>query len=111
MQQWIDGNMLIELINESYKDLEEGTAKILRKLYVFLDTFDAKAQDFICQDKDNEHLTKLLERQLVMFNAKSECYSLHPLIQKFFSCNFKRSLLKITGKKIHSCAGWCDSSS
>ena len=83
LQQWAEGNLLMELIDQSYKDLEDETAKILRKLYIFLDTFDAKAQDFICQDQYNEQLTKLVERQLVMFNEKSGCYSLHPTIQKF----------------------------
>ena len=51
LQQWAEGNLLMELIDQSYKDLEDETAKILRKLYIFLDTFDAKAQDFICQDQ------------------------------------------------------------
>ncbi|MBT6854965.1 MAG: tetratricopeptide repeat protein [Nitrospina sp.] len=83
LQQWAEGNLLMELIEQSYKDLEAGTAKVFRKLYVFLDGFDAKAQDFICQDKQNEHLTILVNRQLVMFNEKSGCYRLHPMIHKF----------------------------
>ena len=83
MQQWTEGNLLLELINQSYTDLEDETAKIFRKLVVFPDSFDAKAEDFICQDKHNEQLAKLVTRQLVMFNEKSQLYSLYPTIQKF----------------------------
>lgn len=82
-QQWAEGNILVELIEQSYKDLEEATAKVFRKLSIFPDTFDATAEDFICQDKYNEHLNTLVERQLVMFNDKSECYQLYPVIHKF----------------------------
>ena len=83
LQQWSEGNLLMELIDQSYKDLADETSAVLRKISIFPDTFDAKAQDFICQDTNNEHLTALVERQLVMFNEKRESYRLCPTIQNF----------------------------
>lgn len=83
LQQWVEGNLLMELIDQSYKELDAGASKVLRRLYIFPDTFDAKAEDFICQDKDNEHLSKLVDRQLVMFNESRGSYQLRPVMQNF----------------------------
>lgn len=83
LQQWAEGNLLLELIDQSYKDLEDGASKVFRKLIIFPDIFDRKAEEFICQDKDNEHLNKLVARQLVMFNESRGTYRLRPMIQKF----------------------------
>ena len=94
MQQWAEGSLLMSLIDCSYQDMDEETAKVFRRMMVFPNTFDNEAQGFICQDKNNEHLTALVNRQLVMLNEDSECYQLHPVIQGFLRgklTDFERS--------------------
>ncbi len=89
MKQWDEGSVLNKLIALSFADLEKNTSKVFTKLAIFNDSFDAKAQDFICQDENNKHLTKLVNRQLVIFNEKTQRYQLHQKIKNFLKDHLK----------------------
>jgi tetratricopeptide (TPR) repeat protein len=75
--------------NLSYKTLDSQTASVFRKLAVFPGSFDAVAEEFICEDHGHDHLASLLRRSLVLYDAQTRRYELHSLVRLF-----ARGLLK-----------------
>lgn len=67
----------------SYRRLPEETALVLRKLSVFPEKFDAKAEEVICRDPEHTHLSDLTKLSLVSFDAKDGRYSIHALMCLF----------------------------
>ncbi|HVF42933.1 MAG TPA: tetratricopeptide repeat protein [Pyrinomonadaceae bacterium] len=67
----------------SYARLTEDAARVFRQLAAFPATFDARAEETICEDPDHKHLTDLLRRNLVRYNKDTQRYSLHDLARLF----------------------------
>ncbi|HZN07855.1 MAG TPA: P-loop NTPase fold protein [Pyrinomonadaceae bacterium] len=67
----------------SYSRLPEETKTVLRKLSVFPGTFDAKAEEIICEDPQHGRLSELTKLSLVSFDAKESRYSVHALMRLF----------------------------
>ena len=67
----------------SYRMLPEKTAQVLRKLYVFPESFTANAVSFICEDPKSLSLTGLEKFGLVQHNVNTNRFSLHPQVRKF----------------------------
>jgi tetratricopeptide (TPR) repeat protein/DNA-binding winged helix-turn-helix (wHTH) protein len=65
----------------SYARLREGAARVFRRLAVFPTAFDANAEEVICEDDNHAHLTDLVQRSLVIYDAASKRYRLHDLVR------------------------------
>lgn len=70
-------------IGLSYQRLTPDTARVFRQLAVFPATFDAAAEEAVCQDENHKHLSELLRRNLVIYNADTRRYRLHDLARLF----------------------------
>jgi tetratricopeptide (TPR) repeat protein len=67
----------------SYARLALDAALVFRRLAVFPATFDARAEETICEDPGHKHLSELLRRNLVRYNEETQRYSLHDLARLF----------------------------
>ncbi|HJR08340.1 MAG TPA: tetratricopeptide repeat protein [Pyrinomonadaceae bacterium] len=67
----------------SYARLPTETARVFRQLAVFPASFDATAEEKICQDTGHAHLSDLLRRNLVLYNSETARYRLHDLARLF----------------------------
>jgi tetratricopeptide (TPR) repeat protein len=67
----------------SYARLTPDAARVFRQLAVFPAFFDARAEETVCEDLDHKHLSELLRRNLVRYNADTQRYSLHDLARLF----------------------------
>jgi tetratricopeptide (TPR) repeat protein len=67
----------------SYARLTPDAARVFRQLSVFPAFFDARAEETVCEDPDHKHLSELLRRNLVRYNADTQRYSLHDLARLF----------------------------
>jgi len=67
----------------SYQRLPDDAAAVFRKLAVFPGTFDAEAEEAVCEDAEHRRLSELVRRSLVQWDAKSERYRLHDLVRLF----------------------------
>jgi tetratricopeptide (TPR) repeat protein len=67
----------------SYARLQPDTARVFRQLAVFPASFDAEAEEVICQDTGHAHLSDLLRRNLVLYNTETARYRLHDLARLF----------------------------
>ena len=67
----------------SYTRLTPDDARVFRRLAVFLASFDARAEETVCEDPGHKHLSELLRRNLVRYNAETQRYSLHDLARLF----------------------------
>jgi tetratricopeptide (TPR) repeat protein len=67
----------------SYTRLTPDDARVFRQLAVFPASFDARAEETICEDPGHKHLSELLRRNLVRYNADTQRYSLHDLARVF----------------------------
>ena len=67
----------------SYARLQPETARVFRQLAVFPTSFDAPAEEEICQDTGHAHLSNLLRRNLVLYNTETARYRLHDLARLF----------------------------
>jgi tetratricopeptide (TPR) repeat protein len=70
-------------IGLSYQRLPPDAARVFRLLAVFPATFDAAAEEAVCEDAGHKHLSELLRRSLVLFNADARRYRLHDLARLF----------------------------
>lgn len=70
----------------SYRSLPENAAAVLRKLVLFPDTFDDKAEAFLCEDPDSEYLVTLLTT-LGMVTTSNDAgrFSLHDRVRRFLT--------------------------
>jgi len=67
----------------SYARLSTDAARVFRRLAVFPATFDAAAEEAVCEDPEHKHLSDLLRRNLVRYNSETRRYSLHDLARLF----------------------------
>jgi tetratricopeptide (TPR) repeat protein len=67
----------------SYARLPPETALVFRQLAVFPASFDATAEEAICQDTGHAQLSALLRRNLVLYNSETSRYRLHDLVRLF----------------------------
>lgn len=70
-------------IGLSYQRLSPDAARVFSQLAVFPATFDAAAEEAVCEDENHKHLSELLRRNLVLFNADTRRYRLHDLARLF----------------------------
>ncbi|MBL8171651.1 MAG: tetratricopeptide repeat protein, partial [Acidobacteria bacterium] len=69
--------------NLSYARLNEEAARVFRGLCVFPGSFDARAEEAICEDTGHKHLSELVKRSLVLFEPTEQRYRLHDLVRVF----------------------------
>jgi tetratricopeptide (TPR) repeat protein len=67
----------------SYARLTPDEARVFRQLAVFPASFDARAEETVCEDPGHKHLSELLRRNLVRYNEETQRYSLHDLARLF----------------------------
>jgi tetratricopeptide (TPR) repeat protein/DNA-binding winged helix-turn-helix (wHTH) protein len=65
----------------SYARLSEKAALVFRRLAVFPATFNAHAEEVICEDENHTHLTALVRHSLVIYDGASKRYHLHDLVR------------------------------
>lgn len=70
-------------LNLSYAKLDAQVARVFRALSVFSGSFDAIAEEAICQDPDNTLLRNLRRYSLVEFDDGTQRYRLHDLVRVF----------------------------
>jgi len=86
-------------IQISFSSLRKATAFVLPKLTLFPESFDAKAEEFVCQDPNNEHLNILVRRALVLHDKKTKRHFLHPLVRAFAEKNLTDASKASTAKR------------
>jgi tetratricopeptide (TPR) repeat protein len=67
----------------SYARLQPEAARVFRRLAVFPATFDAAAEEGICEDTGNTYLRELRRRSLILYNTETTRYRLHDLVRLF----------------------------
>jgi len=67
----------------SYQRLPDDAAAVFRKLAVFPGSFDAAAEEVVCEDGEHRRLSELVKRSLVQWDEKSKRYRLHDLARLF----------------------------
>ena len=69
--------------NLSYARLEPETARVFRRLAVFHGSFDAAAEEPVCEDAGHKRLSELVRRSLALYEDKTGRYRLHDLARLF----------------------------
>jgi tetratricopeptide (TPR) repeat protein len=69
--------------NISYERLDAGARSVFRRLGVFPGTFDRRAEEAVCLDREGERLSDLVRLSLVTFNGRAERYHLHDLVRHY----------------------------
>ena len=69
--------------NLSYERLSRYAQGVFTKLSIFYGSFDAKAEDYVCEDAGHSILSDLVKRSLVEWDEKSKRYNLHELSRLF----------------------------
>jgi tetratricopeptide (TPR) repeat protein len=69
--------------NLSYASLEPQAARVFRQLAVFPGSFDAAAEEVVCEDPEHARLSELLQWSLVEYDSAAERYRLHDLTRLF----------------------------
>ncbi|HVF57139.1 MAG TPA: tetratricopeptide repeat protein [Pyrinomonadaceae bacterium] len=69
--------------NLSYSLLEPEAASVFRHLAVFPAAFDARAEEYICDDPEHKYLSELVRRSLVLYDVATARYRLHDLVRLF----------------------------
>jgi tetratricopeptide (TPR) repeat protein/Cdc6-like AAA superfamily ATPase len=77
--------------NLSYSLLTDRAAEVFRKLAVFPGTFDANAEEIICEDPANARLTELVKYGLAFCDTQTERYRVHPLLRQFAKRHLKET--------------------
>ena len=67
----------------SYARLSPDAARVFRQLAAFPVTFDARAEEAVCEDPSHKHLSELLRRNLVIYDDETRRYRLHDLARLF----------------------------
>jgi tetratricopeptide (TPR) repeat protein len=95
-----DEKQILKLILAlSYRSLSEKATAVLRKLTLFPDSFNDKAETFICEDTDNEHLVQFLTLGLVTSNNNTSRFSLHDQVRRFLNQRLKESEQGVAEKR------------
>src|SRR5262249_47891775 len=69
--------------NLSYTRLKPETARVFRCLAVFRGSFDAAAEESVCEDAGHKRLSELVRRSLALYEEKTGRYRLHDLARLF----------------------------
>jgi len=67
----------------SYERLPAEAACVFRRLAVFPGSFDAAAEERVCEDEGHAHLSELVRRSLVEWDKATGRYRLHDLMRLF----------------------------
>ena len=95
-----DEKQSLELIlTLSFRSLSEKSASVLRKLVLFPDTFDDKAETFLCEDDDSEFLVKFLTLGLVTCNNNTNRFSIHDRVRRFLTYRLKEAEKGVAEKR------------
>jgi tetratricopeptide (TPR) repeat protein len=95
-----DEKQILKLILAlSYRSLSEKATAVLRKLTLFPDSFNDKAETFICEDTDHEHLVQFLTLGLVPCNNNTTRFSLHDQVRRFLNQRLKESEQGVAEKR------------
>jgi tetratricopeptide (TPR) repeat protein len=70
-------------LNLSYQQLLPEAARVFRQLSVFPATFDAAAEEAVCEDADHIHLSQLVRLSLAQYDDTTDRYALHDLTRLF----------------------------
>jgi|GEM_PF-3916124 len=73
----------IAILNTCYSFLEPTMASALKKIAIIPGSFDAKAQSFICEDPENKYLANLHRMGFLVYEEKSDRYSMPEQIRHF----------------------------
>ncbi|HVF66849.1 MAG TPA: tetratricopeptide repeat protein [Pyrinomonadaceae bacterium] len=85
--------------NLSYARLADDAARVFRRLAVFPASFDAAAEEAVCEDEKHERLTALLRRNLVSYSAATRRYRLHDLARLFADSRMNEGERIMTGMR------------
>jgi tetratricopeptide (TPR) repeat protein len=69
--------------NLSYARLSPDATRVFHRLAIFPASFDAKAEEPVCEDENHGHLSELVRRSLVVYNPDTRRYRLHDLARLF----------------------------
>ncbi|MEO6723865.1 MAG: tetratricopeptide repeat protein, partial [Blastocatellia bacterium] len=67
----------------SYARLQPDAARVFRSLAVFPASFDAAAEERVCEDVGHKHLSDLVRRNLADYDTAERRYWLHDLVRLF----------------------------
>ncbi len=95
----IDRNVqpIFNIVN---KELKKETATVLRKLALFADSFDGKAEENICGDRENEHLKRLVSLKLIEYDPLNQLYSFHEVVRKLVAKELRPSEKILTHRNL-----------
>ncbi|MGA2266231.1 MAG: tetratricopeptide repeat protein [Phycisphaerae bacterium] len=85
----------------SYRHLPPKTAAVFNRLAVFPSSFDAQAEEAVCEDPGHSHLGELLRYSLVEYDEDSKRYRLHDLV-RLFADAYLTDAERGTAKKRHA---------
>ncbi|HKG12060.1 MAG TPA: tetratricopeptide repeat protein [Pyrinomonadaceae bacterium] len=85
--------------NLSYARLSPDAQSVFRRLAVFPASFDAAAEEAVCEDENHKHLTALLRRNLVSYSAAARRYRLHDLARLFADSHMNEGERIMTGMR------------
>ena len=69
--------------NLSYQRLDEEGQRVFCRLAAFPATFDAAAEEVVCEDEDHRALSDLVRRNMVAYDDETDRYGLHDLVRDF----------------------------
>jgi tetratricopeptide (TPR) repeat protein len=70
-------------LNLSYTKLSPESARVLRRLAVFVAPFRADSEEAVCEDENHAHLSNLVRRSFVEWDGTGRRYHLHDLVRLF----------------------------
>ncbi|MZH14249.1 MAG: hypothetical protein F3742_05690 [Nitrospinae bacterium] len=88
------------IYNIIMRDLKKETATVLRKLALFAGSFDEKAEENICGDRENEHLKRLVALKLIDYDPLNQRYSFHEIVRKLVSKELRPSEKILTHRNL-----------
>ncbi len=92
-----DVQAIFNIVN---KELKKETATVLRKLALFADSFDEKAEENICGDRANEHLKRLVALKLIEYDPLNQRYFFHEVIRQLVSKEVRPSEKILTHRNL-----------
>lgn len=88
-------------LNLSYERLTPNAAGVFRVLSVFPGTFDANAEEVVCDDAKHARLSELVRRSLVLYDDSAKRYRLHDLVRLFANAKVSAEEF-LVGQKRHA---------
>jgi len=88
------------IFNIVNRELKKETATVLRKLALFAGSFDEKAEENICGDRENEHLKRLVGLKLINYDPLNQIYYFHEVIRKLVSKELRPSEKILTHRNL-----------